>query len=624
MAFYNDDLIQQLKAHADIALIIERFVPLKKSGVGRFIGKCPFHDDRSPSMNVNPQLGIYKCFACGAGGDVFKFIMEHEKLDFKAAVEWVAQESGFSLPVLGEPEKTEITEERAFVRHLNELAANWFENQLSLNAPALEYLAKRGITEEIRHEFQIGYAPENPSDFISLAAKEGFSPRQVVKAGLAMEKENGGISDKFRGRLMIPIHNLSGTVVGFGGRIMKENTKAPKYMNSPETILYSKSDILFGLNHAKNFIAKEETVILVEGYFDLISLYQAGIKNVVAVSGTALTDSHAKILARYAKTAYLVFDGDAAGKKATMRSLEIILPHNIAPRIFSLSRPNGEKIDPDNFIREQGADAFLEEIKKASDWLHYLSIEKETESPEEKAAFVNHAKTLIAAIQDVELKRQYLNLLSERFHTSRSLANVRPVAPKKKPTEGNLLPENNVPQVAWNTLSGVELRFVNLILKNADLWKPASRFFDLDFIAQNLPLLESPLLEELLGNGLALYAESQTIDLIKLHDSSNPPIPEILEGLPEEIWTGPNAQKEFLETLLILFKRKCDSFCNELKQKVTEESTLLRLEINLFSKAQQKLLKESNMGRIDGSFLFQKILENRNLLLEFHNRIQEG
>jgi DNA primase len=623
MAFYNDDLIQQLKAHADIALIIERFVPLKKSGVGRFIGKCPFHDDRSPSMNVNPQLGIYKCFACGAGGDVFKFVMEHEKLDFKAAVEWVAQESGFSLPVLGEPEKAEITEEKEFVRHLNELAATWFENQLSLNAPALEYLAKRGITEETRQEFRIGYAPENPSDFISLAAKEGFSPRQVVKAGLAIEKENGGITDKFRGRLMIPIHNLSGTVVAFGGRIMKDIPRAPKYMNSPETILYSKSDILFGLNHAKNFIAKEDAVILVEGYFDLISLYQAGIKNVAAVSGTALTEMHAKILGRYAKTAFLVFDGDTAGKKATMRSLEILLPHNIAPRIFSLSRPNGEKIDPDNFVRENGASAFLNEIKQALDWLHYLSIEKETQSPEEKAVFVNHAKSLIAAIQDVELKEQYLNLLSERFNTSRSLSHVRPVAVKKKAVE-ELPAIDNTPQVPWNIFSGVELRFVNLILRNNDLWKPASRFFSLDFIAQNLPLLESSLLEELLGDGLALYAEHQTIDLKILHSIANPPLPEILEGLPEEIWSPANAQKEFLETLLILFKRQCDRFCNELKQKENEESTMLRLEINAFSKKQQKLLRESNLGHINSSDLFHQILENRTLLLEFHHKIQEG
>lgn len=622
MAFYNDEVIQQLKAHADIALIIERFVPLKKSGVGRFVGKCPFHDDRSPSMNVNPQLGIYKCFACGAGGDVFKFVMEHEKLDFKTAVEWVAQESGFSLPILGEPENSEVTEERAYVRQLNELAVTWFENQLSLNSNALEYLTHRGIKEETRQEFRIGYAPENPSDFVSLAAKEGFSPRQVVKAGLAIEKENGGITDKFRGRLMIPIHNLSGTVVGFGGRIMKDLPKAPKYMNSPDTILYSKSDILYGLNHSKTFIAKEDAVILVEGYFDLISLYQAGIKNVVAVSGTALTDTHAKILARYAKTAFLVFDGDAAGKKATMRSLEIILPHNITPRIFSLSRPNGEKIDPDNFIQEQGTEAFRQEIQKASDWLLYLSTEKKTQTPEEKAAFVNHAKTLISSIQDIELKGQYLNLLSERFHTSHSLPHIQTYSKKKKLNELPSL-EVNTPQVAWNTLSGVELRFVNLILKNSDLWKPATRFFNIEFIAQNVTLLESPLLEELLGNGLALYAEHKTIDLKILHSICNPPLPEILEGLPEEIWSPANAQKEFLESLLNLYRRKSDRFCNELKQNETEESTLLRLKINTFSKKQQKLLKESNLGRIDGSALFQQILENQTILLEFHQGVQD-
>lgn len=621
MAFYNDELIQQLKAHADIALVIERFVPLKKSGVGRFVGKCPFHDDRSPSMSVNPQLGIYKCFACGAGGDVFKFLMEHEKIDFKAAVEWTAQETGFALPSLGEPEKKEITEERGLVRHLNELALNWFENQLSLHGPSLEYLAKRGITEETRREFQIGYAPEVPSGFISLAAKEGFSPREVVKAGLAIEKENGGVSDKFRGRLMIPIHNLSKTVVGFGGRIMTDNPRAPKYMNSPETILYSKSDILYGLNHSKNFIAAQESVVLVEGYFDLISLFQAGIKNVVAVSGTALTETHAKILSRYAKTAFLVFDSDDAGKRATMRSLEIILPHGMAPRILSLSRPNGEKIDPDNFIRESGADAFSNELEKASDWLTYLSSEKEIQNPEEKAAFVNHAKTLIASIRDEELKRQYLNLLAERFDTSRSLSQVRRSPPKRKQVPStDAIPEIEKPIVPWETLSGVELRFVSLILKNEDLWKPASLFFNLDFVAQNLGFLESPLLESLLGDGLALYAENQSIDLKILHSNSTPITREILEALPEEIWTPANAQKEFVETLLALFKRQCDRFCGTLKQKDSDEATLLRLKIISFAKKQQKLLKESNLGNVDGASLFREILESRISLIEFYQQ----
>ncbi|MFA6342033.1 MAG: DNA primase, partial [Fibrobacteraceae bacterium] len=555
MAFYSDDLLQQLKAHADISAVIQRFLPLKKSGAGRYVGRCPFHDDHSPSMSVNPQLGIYKCFACGAGGDVFKFVMEHEKLDFKAAVEWVANDSGFALPALGAPEKQEVLEERALVRTLNELAATWFEEQLSQSETACSYLAGRGITEETRKLFRIGFAPEGREGFLSFASRKGFSPRQLVTAGLAVERETGGIADKFRGRLMFAIQNLTGSVVAFGGRILDTNSKAPKYLNSPETILYSKSDILYGLTHSKQEIAKMETVILVEGYFDLISLFQAGIHNVVAVSGTALTDTHANILSRYAKTAYLVFDSDAAGKKATLRSLEIVLPHAMAPRIFSLSRPNGEKIDPDNFIREKGADAFLEELKNAEDWLSYLAHEKPTTTLEDRAAFINYTKSLIKSIRDIELREQYLRLLSERFNTKANLTNVQALnkghthkhAASTTPTSDA---EPAPPQVPWQSIPSLELRFVTLVLKSPIVWGPASIFFDLEFATAEVPFFDAPLMGELLENGLALYAETGAIHPQILHSKLTPLLLEILENLPDETWDETCAQKEFLESLI--------------------------------------------------------------------------
>src|SRR5690554_588622 len=619
MAFYNDDVIQQLKAHTDISVIVERFVPLKKSGPSRYIGKCPFHDDRSPSMSVNPQMGIYKCFACGAGGDVLKFIMEHEKMDFKAAVEWVASETNFPLPSLQYQENPEKLEERSLVRELNELACTWFEEQLSLNNNALNYLLKRNISLETRQKLRIGYAPNSPNNFISLASKKGFSPKDIVQAGLAVEKQHGGFMDKFRDRLMIPIHNLTGMVVAFGGRSMQENTKGPKYMNSPETVLYTKSDILYGLNHSKNFISKENAAILVEGYFDFISLYQAGIQNVVAVSGTALTENHAKILSRYAQTAYLVFDSDEAGKKATQRSLEILLPTNTNPKILSLKSLTGEKIDPDTFIQEHGVENFQKELSHAADWLNYLGIEMDTSSIENKASFISYAKSLIASIKNKELQIQYLNLIAERFNTNTSLAQIKPIGHSKKRT---WQAENNTKEapisIPWHLISGIELRFINLLLKNKNLWGLTAEFFSLEFIAQNISLLESPLLEELLGNALSLYGESKSIDLKILYSISNPPLPTLLEDLPEELWEAQSAQKEFLDTLLYLIKRKSEEFSLSLKQKEDEESTLLRLKIISFSKEQQKLLQQNNLAQIDESSLFQKILENRNKLVEFH------
>jgi DNA primase catalytic core len=627
MAFYSDDLLQQLKAHADISAVIQRFLPLKKSGAGRYVGRCPFHDDHSPSMSVNPQLGIYKCFACGAGGDVFKFVMEHEKLDFKAAVEWVANDSGFALPALGAPEKQEVLEERALVRTINELAATWFEEQLSQSETACSYLAGRGITEETRKLFHIGFAPEGREGFLSFASRKGFSPRQLVTAGLAVERETGGIADKFRGRLMFAIQNLTGAVVAFGGRILDTNSKAPKYLNSPETILYSKSDILYGLTHSKQEIAKMETVILVEGYFDLISLFQAGIHNVVAVSGTALTDTHANILSRYAKTAYLVFDSDAAGKKATLRSLEIVLPHAIAPRIFSLSRPNGEKIDPDNFIREKGADAFLEELKNAEDWLSYLAHEKPTTTLEDRAAFINYTKSLIKSIRDIELREQYLRLLSERFNTKANLANVQALnkghahkhAASTTPTSDA---EPAPPQVPWQSIPSLELRFVTLVLKSPTVWGPASVFFDLEFASAEVPFFDAPLMGELLENGLALYAETGAIHPQILHSKLTPLLLEILENLPDETWDETCAQKEFLESLISLENRTCERLRNALKQVESTDSNMqLRMDIHALSKHLLLLQQKSQKGLMDPSTLFHEILETRQSLMNTNEKI---
>ncbi len=637
MAFYSDDIIQQLKTHADIVNVIQQFVPLKKSGSGRYVGKCPFHDDHSPSMNVNPQLGIYKCFACGAGGDVFKFVMEHEKMDFRSAVEWVANDTGFALPSLGAPENKEIAEERELVKALNELADKWFQEQLKLNDAAREYIEGRGVTPEIQKLFHIGFAPEGREGFLTHAAKKGFSPRQVVQAGLAVERESGGIADKFRNRLMFAIQNLTGMVVAFGGRIIEKNPNAPKYLNSPDTALYSKGNILYGLTHSRQEIAKTESVILVEGYFDLISLYQAGVHNVVAVSGTALTDMHASILARYAKTAYLVFDGDAAGRKATHRSLEIILPHGIAPRIFSLSRANGEKIDPDNFVHENSdpANAFRAELGKAEDFLSYLAHTMPTDSPENRAAFITYAKSLIKSVREDELRNQYLQLLSERFNTNANLFRVRAIdearfkkhsrapVPQLEPGPETEMPAAPAaPQVQWAEIPTLELRFVTVIFKTQSLWPAAATFFDLEFSAADIPFFEAPLIRELLESGLALYAETQSINLVILHGKLTPTLAEILEGLPDEVWTEETAQKEFLESIMELETRTLDRFRDSLKQReATDDVLRLRLDIHSESNILQKLLRTSRADNPDCAAIFKSALDARTKLLYYGEKV---
>lgn len=600
MAGYSKDVIEQLKAQANIADIVQQFVPLKATSGGRFLGLCPFHDDRKPSMNVVPALGIYKCFACGAAGDVFKFVMEHEKMDFRSAVEFVASSSGFVLPKEASREEPQKLEERELVLELNRLAASWFEAELARSDLAKSYLAGRGITAETVQKFRLGYAPDAPEGLLKFAAKNGFTAEQLVTAGLAKAHEYGGATDKFRGRLMIPIMNLSGTVVAFGGRLLEDREHAPKYMNSPETALYSKGNTLFGLHQAKQDIIKAGNVIIVEGYFDLISLYQAGIRNVVAASGTALTEMHAATLSRYAKTAYLVFDGDAAGQKATRRSLEIVLAKAITPKIFELSRPNGEKIDPDNFIRERGPEAFLAELATAETWLDYLGRKLPHETPEERAELVQEAKTVIAGIENKELANQYLHLVAERYSTA---ANLRGIKLKTKSHTAESAP---APKMAF--VPAHEKRYLNLVLRNRRVLEAAAKVFDLTFVSQ-VNLFQSGEVSDILGLAFAHFEETGKLDLKLFMESLSEAEQELVLSLGEETWEETAADKEFLEMTLNLEKQ----FVRRLAQETRAyEHIMVEKEID-------KIIALSRQARIQPNEAMQNILSFREKLVEISN-----
>ena len=633
MPFYPEDVIQQLKSQADISLVIQQFLPLKRSGTNRFVGVCPFHDDHSPSMTVNPTLGIYKCFACGAGGDVFKFVQEHEKIDFNGAVEWVANFVGFSLPKFASKENAEVQEEKGMIRKLNELACNWFEQQLSLSEKALEYLAKRNISEQTRKQFHIGYAPDKREGLIAYAAKNGFSPKDCLRAGLAVEKKNGGIDDKFRDRLMIAIQNQSGTVVAFGGRDLapkQEGFERPKYMNSPETPLYNKSEILFGLNHSRTAIAKENAVIIVEGYFDLISLYQGGVQNVVAASGTALTDFHANILARYAKTAYLVFDGDEAGRKATHRTIEIVLPKGIVPRIFALSRPDGTKIDPDNFVNEQGAEAFHEQLKGAEDWLSYLSHNSDLQGIEDRAKFITYVKSVVKSIQDKELQNQYVELIAERFNTKPTLEGIQGIRPQKKPkaaapqapqdiaeyAEYGEVPQQSAEpeRVPWELLSPLEVRFANLLVRNPTLLDRACEYFDVELAASGIQFFESSIIDEFVNTVIAGYTETGYFSPQTLYEQLSPLLKQFMENLPEETWTSPKEIYEFYESLMVLNLRLCDRFRKGIALDMPE-GVQKRLDLNKFMQNMEKLYSLYKQGKLSLDALADQLIKSKQPLL---------
>jgi len=613
VARYTEDIIAQLKAHADIAMVVQRFVPLRQRGKS-WLGTCPFHDDRKPSMYVTPSMGIYKCFACGAGGDVIKFVMDHEKIDFNAAVEMVAEETGFALPSQ-EPGRQGEMEDRAVVLALNELARDFFKSQLRSSKTAMSYLEKRGVSPETAELFGIGYAPDAWEGLIGLAASKGFSPKQLVLAGLANEKDAGGVIDKFRGRLMISIQNLSHKVVAFGGRILVDGTNAPKYMNSPETPLYHKSDILFGLNHARASIEKSHEAIVVEGYFDLISMFQAGITNLVAASGTAFTEAQARILARYARRIVLVFDGDGAGRKAARKSLEVLLPLGLEIRILVLP----DNADPDEFVRENGPDAFRQLVTQRSrDFLEFLDTEIPTSTPEERSQFLGEVRRLIATIQDPLLRQEYLKIASQRYSVERRLLNAaHPRPPKAKfnaPQEPAPRPALSIPRI--------EERFLNLMIHNPSLWKVLHSWFDPD-------LFESSGLVESLDHGLAIYEELGHFDLQKLTTQLNDDLRDLVQQLPEETWNENNAQVEFLATLaqITVFRLQRSRQTLQSMPITTDEQvrsiTDLRMECSRLIRQFEAV--KSKLGSDERNLSSASLLWNglREQLPHFFSRIQE-
>jgi len=368
--FYSEQIIEELRSRADLVKIVSEYVTLRKRG-SYWMGLCPFHQEKTPSFAVNPSKG-YKCFGCGEGGDVFSFLMKIEKISFHEAVKKVAEICGFALP---ETQKVKIKDRktsnetlRKEIIKLNQLALSFWENFLYSEKEAKtarEYLQSRGITEETCRRFRIGYAPNRWDALLSYLKQKKISDDLISKSGLfgvsTSSDSTKKFYDKFRGRIIFPIFDVEGQVVAFGGRAI-ENVE-PKYLNSPETVAYVKGEHLYGLFQNKNEIRLRKVAILVEGYIDLISLYQAGERAAVASLGTSLTEEQAKLLAKFARKVIVNYDGDSAGIKAAKRAVQLLLARGLDVKILKL--PDG--LDPDDFIRKYGLEKY-KEVQEKSYW----------------------------------------------------------------------------------------------------------------------------------------------------------------------------------------------------------------------------------------------------------------
>ncbi len=410
MAF-PERFIEEVKARADIVDVISSYFPLTRSG-SNFKALCPFHREKTPSFFVSPHKQIYHCFGCGKGGNVFSFVMEYEKISFPEAVKILARR--YNIPIPEEVGKVKV--KGPSVRSLwaiNSLAVKFYHRMLftKQGKVALDYLMKRGLTLETIKKFYLGYAPTG-SEFLEFARGKGAKEDLLVTSGLVIRSERSGLYDRFRNRVMFPVFNLQGRPVGFGGRVLDPNDE-PKYLNCPDTPVFKKSNLLYGMHIARRFA--DQGMIVVEGYMDLIALHQAGVENVVATLGTSLTEEHLRLLQRFTNRIFLLFDPDAAGIKAGMRAVRLSLPMELSVKVLSL--PEG--LDPDEFIRTYGKEAFFGVLERARDGAEFLFdqvISKyDINDPKQKSLALNELFDLLRDVQNSIIQSGYFTLISQKL-----------------------------------------------------------------------------------------------------------------------------------------------------------------------------------------------------------------
>ena len=409
----------KVKQQADIVRVVGEYVRLKKSGQN-FTGLCPFHSEKSPSFAVHPVKQIYHCFGCGVGGDVFKFVMEMEKCVFLEAVRMVAEKCGIAVPAPRErsPEERKENQQRAALVEMHREAQAFFVKCLEGTAEgkaARAYLEDRGLDKVAIARFGLGYAPSG-GDILLRQLKPRYADKLIVESGLISRDQSGRLFDRFRRRIIFPIANEAGKIVAFGGRALGDDM--PKYLNSPETPIYSKSNVLYHMDRAKDALRRQDFAVLVEGYMDAIAVARAGVSNVVASCGTSLAEPQIKLLARFTKRVVVNYDPDTAGQTATERSLALLLEQDFEVRVLALAPIGDKKADPDLFIREKGAEAYLKQLKEAPPYVEYLiarARQMDLSTGEGKLRAVNYLMPYLQKIPNKLLRSEWATRIAQQL-----------------------------------------------------------------------------------------------------------------------------------------------------------------------------------------------------------------
>ncbi len=417
MALVSQSTLDQIRAANDIVDVIGAHVPLKRNGAN-FVCLCPFHKEKSPSFNVNPSRQIFRCFGCGKGGDVFTFVKEYENLDFMDAVRRLAERARIPLEMDNDPAARDQRSIKDQLLKLHEAITQRWQQCLAGEAAgqvARDYLERRGVSADAVREFRIGAAPESWDDTVNWAKAKGFPPELCEAAGLILRRESGGWYDRFRGRLIFPICDEQGRVIAFSGRVLQGDEKQAKYVNSPETAIFSKGRVLFGLDKAKRSILDAGKAILAEGQLDTIACHSAGIRNVVAPQGTAFTADQARVLKRYVDEVVLCFDGDKAGRNAVIRALDPLLAAGLAIRVASIPPPD----DPDSWIRAHGAESFRALLDRAQGifdfYLQGLCSENDTASDRGRLAVLRSMGEAVHKTANAVLIDTYAQRTAQRL-----------------------------------------------------------------------------------------------------------------------------------------------------------------------------------------------------------------
>lgn len=415
---YSDELIDEIRNRNDIVDVISQYVVLKRSG-RNFFGLCPFHKEKSPSFSVSPDKQIFHCFGCGVGGNVFHFVSKIENISFREALETLAEKAGVELPTLESDTDNKLLQLKSKVYEINKYAAEFYhENLYKPNAkPAQEYVKKRKMDNATLKNFMIGYSNNSYNELYNMLKEKGFTEEEILASSLVNKTKEGKFIDRFRGRLMFPIQDVRNRVIAFGGRVLDDSK--PKYINSPENIVYSKGRHLFGLNVAKKYENKMKKIIIVEGYMDAISLHQRGIHNVVASLGTAMTDAQGHLLRNNSEQVVIGYDSDGAGQAATMRGLEILQSMGCDIRILQIE---GAK-DPDEFVVKYGPERFLKQVDNAISLVEYkvkvLKGNLNLEQPNDKIKFLKEIANVLSKIDNSIEKEVYADKISKEYKVSK-------------------------------------------------------------------------------------------------------------------------------------------------------------------------------------------------------------